>query len=59
ARREEGMRGEEGSEGASTKEADVPKLTQEEVGEKETREEEKIIDAMVNEELGYSTDLVL
>ncbi|KAH9325655.1 hypothetical protein KI387_005833, partial [Taxus chinensis] len=58
-RREEGARGEEGSKGASTKEPDVPKLTQEEVDEKETREEEKIIDAFVNEELGNFSDLVL
>ncbi|KAH9292823.1 hypothetical protein KI387_041998, partial [Taxus chinensis] len=57
--REEGMHSEEGSEGASTKEPDMPKLTQEEVNEKETREAEKIIDALVNEELGHSTELML
>ncbi|KAH9312007.1 hypothetical protein KI387_027042, partial [Taxus chinensis] len=40
---EEGTWSEERSEGASTKEPDMPKLTQEEVNEKVTREVEKII----------------
>ncbi|KAH9303897.1 hypothetical protein KI387_008301, partial [Taxus chinensis] len=56
---EEGAQNEERSEGASTKEPDMPKLTQEEVTEKVTREVEKIINTLVEEELERSAELVL
>ncbi|KAH9307974.1 hypothetical protein KI387_035885, partial [Taxus chinensis] len=59
AQGEEGAQNEERSEGASTKELDMPKLTQEEVDEKVTREAKKMINALVDEELERNAELVL